>query len=53
MATRKFPSYCVEIVGHSYGAQAFVTTLYTAKLDPKTKDWWHTRLHEGEAALVE
>jgi hypothetical protein len=44
MATRKSPSYCVEIVGQGYGAQSFVTTLYTAKLDRETQAWWHSRL---------
>jgi hypothetical protein len=44
MATRKFPSYCVEIVGEGYGARAFVTTLYTARLDAETQAWWHARL---------
>ncbi|MBE9156224.1 hypothetical protein IQ265_05185 [Nodosilinea sp. LEGE 06152] len=52
MATRKSPSYCVEIVGQGYGAQSFVTTLYTAKLDRATQSWWHTRLHRDDAELV-
>ena len=53
MATRKSPSYCVEIVGHSYGAQAFVTTFYTAKLDRDTQRWWYTRLCQEEATSPE
>lgn len=49
MATRKSPSYCVEIVGQGYGAQSFVTTLYTAKLDRETQAWWHSRQLQEEA----
>lgn len=48
LATRKSPSYCVEIVGQGDGAQAFVTTLYTAKLDRDTQSWWHARIPMGE-----
>jgi hypothetical protein len=42
MATRKSPSYCVEIVGQGYHAP-FVTTLYTARFDRVTQDWWYTK----------
>jgi hypothetical protein len=42
MATRRSPSYCVEIVGQGYHTQPFVTTLYTAKLDSALRTWWHT-----------
>lgn len=44
MATRRSPSYCVEIVGQGYHTQPFVTTLYTAKFDKATQQWWHTKL---------
>ncbi|MGG6241927.1 hypothetical protein ACQ4N7_25180 [Nodosilinea sp. AN01ver1] len=53
MATRKSPSYCVEIVGQGYGAQSFVTTLYTAKLDRATQAWWHTRRQRDETETAE
>ncbi|MFH7243296.1 MAG: hypothetical protein ACHWZW_10650 [Spirulina sp.] len=43
MATRKAPSYCVEIVGQGYHTQPFVTTLYTTPLDPATRRWWYTQ----------
>jgi hypothetical protein len=53
MATRKSPSYCVAIVGQGDGAQAFVTTLYTAKLDRDTRSWWHARIPVGESKAAE
>ncbi len=53
MATRKSPSYCVEIVGQGDGAQAFVTTLYTAKLDRATQAWWHARIPVDETNATE
>jgi hypothetical protein len=43
MATRRSPSYCVEIVGQGYYTKAFVTTLYTARFDKATQDWWYSR----------
>ncbi|NET32369.1 MAG: hypothetical protein F6K19_10220 [Cyanothece sp. SIO1E1] len=43
MATKNCPSYCVEIVGQGYKTAPFVTTLYTAKLSPAAKEWWHTK----------
>ncbi|MEO0519244.1 MAG: hypothetical protein AAF171_18290 [Cyanobacteria bacterium P01_A01_bin.116] len=43
MATRKHPSYCVEIVGQSYRSDPVVMTLYTETLSAERKDWWHTK----------
>ncbi|MGB3297982.1 MAG: hypothetical protein WBA76_06905 [Phormidesmis sp.] len=43
MATRKHPSYCVEIVGQSYRSEPIVMTLYTIKLQLETQNWWHNR----------
>jgi hypothetical protein len=43
LATRKSPSYCVEIVGQGYHTQPFVTTLYTAQFDAATRNWWYTK----------
>jgi len=42
MATRKFPSYCVEILGQG-GSEPFVTTLYTTRLSSAEQNWWCTK----------
>lgn len=47
MATRRSPSYCVEIVGQGYHSHPFVTTLYTVRLDTPTQHWWHSRQPPG------
>ena len=43
MATRKHPSYCVEIIGQSYRSEPVVMTLYTVKLASELQNWWHTK----------
>ena len=43
MATRKHPSYSVEIVGQSYRSEPVVMTLYTATLSSELRNWWHTK----------
>jgi len=43
IATKRHPSYCVEIIGQSYPAKPFVTTLYTVSLEPHLQEWWHSR----------
>lgn len=43
MATRKFPSYNVEIVSQSYRGTPFVTTLYTVRLSSEEQNWWYTK----------
>lgn len=43
MATRRYPSYSVEIIGQGYHAQPFVTTLYTVKLAPEIQAWWYSK----------
>ena len=43
LSTRRHPSYCVELVGQGYRGEAFVTTLYTAKLSSELQNWWHTK----------
>ncbi|MEM9087631.1 MAG: hypothetical protein AAGC93_02695 [Cyanobacteria bacterium P01_F01_bin.53] len=43
MATRKHPSYSVEIVGQSYRSEPVVMTLYTETLSSDLKNWWHTK----------
>jgi hypothetical protein len=42
LATRKHPSYAVEIVGQNYRSEPLVMTLYTLKLSPELQCWWHT-----------
>lgn len=52
MATRKFPSYCVEILGQS-GSEPFVITLYTMRLDNEEQNWWCTkRIPSSEVNLT-
>ena len=55
MATQRFPSYSVEIVGQGYRAETFVTTLYTAKLSTELQHWWHAKRLKvpGDAASPE
>jgi hypothetical protein len=43
LATRRHPSYCVEIVGQSYRSKPIVMTLYTVKLPAEQQNWWHTK----------
>ena len=43
IATRKFPSYTVEIVGQGYRGEPFVTTLYTVRLSTEEQNWWYTK----------
>ncbi|MEM6837940.1 MAG: hypothetical protein AAF609_13915 [Cyanobacteria bacterium P01_C01_bin.120] len=43
MATQRFPSYCVEILGQGYRASPFVITLYTARLASDEQNWWYTK----------
>ncbi|WP_228021368.1 hypothetical protein [Vasconcelosia minhoensis] len=42
LASRRHPSYCVEIVGQGYSSEPFVTTLYTVTFAPEFQLWWHT-----------
>lgn len=43
LATRKHPSYCVEIVGQSYRSEPIVMTLYTEIFSVDLQNWWHTK----------
>ncbi|EKV02878.1 hypothetical protein Lepto7375DRAFT_5146 [Leptolyngbya sp. PCC 7375] len=43
LATRRHPSYCVEIVGQGYRAQPIVVTLYMSPLSREMQNWWHTK----------
>jgi hypothetical protein len=55
LATRKHPSYCVEIIGQSYRSEPVVMTLYTVKFSAELQNWWHTKRTEApdetEAAM--
>lgn len=53
MATRKFPSYSVEIVGQNYRGEAFVTTLYTVQLSSKEQNWWYTKRVSSDSEKVD
>jgi hypothetical protein len=49
MATRNSPSYSVEILGQEGKKAAIVITLYSVKLSPEQREWWHSRkLPNGE-----
>lgn len=53
MATRKSPSYNVEILGQGYRGESFVTTLYTAQLSPEEQNWWYTkRIHQSPSVAT-
>ncbi|MEL6815761.1 MAG: hypothetical protein AAFP03_13250, partial [Cyanobacteria bacterium J06598_3] len=52
MATRKHPSYSVEIVGQSYRSEPVVMTLYTEALSAECKNWWHTKRLSSEAVAT-
>jgi hypothetical protein len=43
LATRRYPSYVVEILGQGYRTTPFVTTLYTAQLSPELQNWWYAK----------
>ena len=51
LATRKHPSYCVEIVGQSYRSEPIVMTLYTETLSPELQNWWHTKRLKPQQAV--
>jgi hypothetical protein len=43
MATKNSPSYSVEILGQEGNKEAIVVTLYSVKLSPDQREWWHSR----------
>jgi hypothetical protein len=57
MATRRSPSYSVEIIGQEGKREAIVITLYAVKLTPAQREWWHSRkpssLEQSEPPLLE
>ncbi|MEM6424262.1 MAG: hypothetical protein AAGF66_12155 [Cyanobacteria bacterium P01_H01_bin.119] len=40
LATKRFPSYSVEIVGPGHFGDVFVITLFTAPLSDELRAWW-------------
>lgn len=44
IATKRYPSYYVELLGYEQMTEAFVLTLYMTKLSPVEQDWWYTRI---------
>lgn len=43
LATRRHPSYCVEIIGQSYRSEPIIMTLYPVRLSAAQQNWWHTK----------
>ena len=43
LATRKHPSYCVEIIGQSYRSEPIIMTIYTETFSAEMQNWWHTK----------
>ena len=45
LGTKRHPSYCVEIIGHSLGEPAqdepTIITLYSVQLPAAMRTWWH------------
>jgi hypothetical protein len=43
MATRQYPSYCVEILGQGNAREPLIMTLYTEKLSEPCRHWWYAK----------
>ncbi|WP_261789863.1 hypothetical protein [Synechococcus elongatus] len=43
LATRRSPSYAVEILEPGHQSQPVVITFYSVKLSPEQQAWWHAR----------
>ena len=43
IATRKRPSYCVEILGQESLRQPLILTLYTVTLSKSMQEWWYSK----------
>ena len=43
LATKRFPSYIVEILDHEYSREPFVLTLYWLKFPSDVQNWWYTK----------
>lgn len=42
LSAKRYPSYCVELVGYQ-GAAPLVTTLYTYRLPSPLQQWWYAK----------
>jgi hypothetical protein len=52
LATKRHPSYCVEIIGQGYRAQPIVVTLYMVTFSSELQNWWHTKRRYLEKAAT-
>ncbi|MEM9215502.1 MAG: hypothetical protein AAGD25_14300 [Cyanobacteria bacterium P01_F01_bin.150] len=43
LATKRCPSYMVEILDHEYSREPFVLTLYWLRFPSDVQNWWYTR----------
>ncbi|NET08837.1 MAG: hypothetical protein F6K09_34915 [Merismopedia sp. SIO2A8] len=50
LATKRFPSYVVEILDQEYSEAPFVLTLYWARLPQDVQQWWYRRYVPASAA---
>ncbi|ABB57132.1 hypothetical protein [Synechococcus elongatus] len=53
LATRRSPSYAVEILEPGHQSQPVVITFYSVKLSPEQQAWWHSRSLTAPTATVE
>jgi hypothetical protein len=53
MATRQSPSYSVEILGQEGKKEPTIVTLYSVKLSPEQRVWWHSRKLPITAEITE
>lgn len=53
LATKRHPSYCVEIIGQGYRAQPIVVTLYMNNFSSEMQNWWHTKRRHLDQATEE
>jgi hypothetical protein len=43
IATKNSPSYAVEVLGQEYSGRTLIVTLYSVKLSPELREWWHSK----------
>ena len=53
LSTKRYPSYSVELVGHSKSKQPIILTLYTQRLSREDQDWWHTKKLQNNSSKLE
>ncbi len=44
MATRRYASYCVELLNYGRPGATVIMTLYTMRLPPDQQNWWCSKL---------